>query len=135
VRDKLVELGRWLEIHKASGEQVFSEVTVVSDQGAPAVRTVSAKMTMSSVSVTFEAKVGEAEGAQVVRITNPLKITYGIFGTVVRARGFDMVFKLVPYSGGVVVDATCFVKLEMYEAKASKATESLRPIFGWLRAG
>jgi hypothetical protein len=67
-----------------------------------------------------------------VTLTNTNAFKHWLAGTVMDANKLTIAVRLVPYEGGVIVDATMRVKLRKMEDKAAELTGSLASIFEWL---
>lgn len=131
---QLLSVGRWTEIRDAEGEQPFQRAELLSDSGDGATRTVTGKISMER-NVTLEVRaVASQEGAaRVVRVTNTTAFKHWLAGTVLEANKLVIDVKLVPYEGGVIVDATMRAKLKKMEDKAPELTSAIQSIFDWLK--
>jgi hypothetical protein len=130
---QLLSVGRWTEIADPEGDKPFKRAEVLSDTGELGARTVTGKITMDK-GVTLEVRaVATAEGGtRTVRIVNTTGFKHWLAGTILEANRLFIDVKLVPYEGGVIVDATMRAKLKKMEDKAPELTASLESIFTWL---
>jgi hypothetical protein len=134
VLDRLLAVQRWTEIRDVDGDKPFTKAQLLSDADANGSRTVTAKITLDAgATLEIKAVAKDAEGgAIVVSATNTTSFKHWLAGTILDQNKLALDVRLVPYGGGLIVDATMRVKLKKMEDKAPKLTGSVAPIFEWL---
>lgn len=133
VLDRLLAVQRWTEIRDTEGQKAFSKAQLLSDDEAGAVRTVTAKITVDGGAKLDIRGTAKQSGEKiVVTITNTNAYKHWLMGTILEANKLVMEISLVPYEGGVIVDATMRAKLAKMEDRAPELTGSITSIFDWL---
>jgi hypothetical protein len=132
--DRLLAVQRWTEIRDAEGETPFTRAQLLSNNDASGVRTVTAKITLDAgATLEIKANAKDAEGGAIaMQATNTTKFKHWLAGTILDENKLAMDVRLIPYEGGLIVDATMRVKLKKMEDKAPALTGSVTSIFDWL---
>lgn len=134
VLTRLLTVGSWKDITDADGQKPFTQASVVRQTGTGNVRTVDAKLVLESgLDIAAKATAKEDGNNLVVKIVNTSEYRHWFVGTVLRAEKLVIDIKLVPYKNGTIVEANMKVKLETVEDRAPEATQSLVPMFDWLK--
>ncbi len=133
VLDRLLAVQRWTEIKDTEGAKAFSKAQLLSDDEAGGVRTITAKVTVDGgAKLDIRGTAKESGEKIVVSITNTNAYKHWLIGTVLEANKLAMDITLVPYEGGVIVDATMRAKLSKMEDRAPELTGAIASIFDWL---
>lgn len=133
VLDRLLAVQRWTEIRDTEGTKAFSKAQLLSDDEAGGVRTITAKVTVDGgAKLDIRGTAKESGEKLVVSITNTNAYKHWLMGTILEANKMSMDIALVPYEGGVIVDATMRAKLAKMEDRAPELTGSIASIFDWL---
>lgn len=133
---KIAGVRRWPEITNEDGSRVFTAARVSSDNAQNGTRTVRANVTLDgdiALDTKLVAQPGE-NGSQKVTITNTSGYRHWLAGQVLDPNGLAIELELVPYQGGVIVNAKARVKLNSQEQMAPGITSYVVPIFNWLKA-
>jgi len=131
---RLLTVGSWREITDADGERPFTQASIVRQSGTGATRTLETKLVLKSgVDIAAKATAKEDGTNLVVKIVNTSEYRHWFVGTVLKAEKLVIDIKLVPYNNGTIVEATMKAKLETVEDRAPEATQSLVPMFEWLK--
>lgn len=136
VLDRLLSVARWTEISDGEGYRPFTRAEMLSDRTQDGVRTVAVKVTLDG-GVALEIRGTSKSGADKIeiRMTNSTAYRHWLIGTVLDENKLQLSFDLVPFRGGVIVDATLKAKLKKKEDRAAELTGAVGPIFSWLAAG
>lgn len=136
VLTRLLSVNGWTEIRDPDGDQPFHKAEILSDDDVNGVRKLHVKLTLDK-GVTLEVEATARQGARgiEVRMTNTTGYRHWLAGTILEAGKLHISFDLVPYAGGVIVDATMAAKLKKMEDKAAGMTGAVTLVFDWIAAG
>lgn len=134
VLTRLLTVGSWKEITDAAGQRPFTQASILRQTGAGTTRTLETKLVLKSgVDIAAKATAKEDGTNLVVKIVNTSEYRHWLVGTVLKAEKLVIDIKLVPYKNGTIVEANMKAKLETVEDRAPEATQSLVPMFDWLK--
>ena len=136
VLTRLLSVKGWTEIRDAEGGQPFVKAEITSDTTVAGARKIGVKLTLDE-GVTLEIEGTAKEGGRgiEVRMVNTTGYKHWLAGTIIEAGKMRIAFDVVPYEGGVIVDATMSAKLKKMEEKAAGMTASVALVFDWIAAG
>lgn len=132
--DRLLTIGKWTEIVDADGDRPFSQARVAKQTGSGFSRRIDASLTANG-GVKLDVNVVSKPAAQgaTVNITNTSEFRHWLIGPVLAPGKLVIDVKLIPHSGGTIVDATMKVKLLQREEDAADLTGAIKPTFEWLK--
>lgn len=136
VQEKLLGVRKWPDIKGDDGSRVFTASRVVSDDKGETKRTIKANVTLDG-DISLDTKlVADARegGGRKVSVANTSTYRHWLAGDVLLPGKLTIDLALIPYQGGVIVDAKARVKLEASEDSAPAITGYVVPIFNWLKA-
>ncbi len=131
---RLLAVEKWTEITDGAGAHPFTHSTLVRQSGDGVTRTVAAKLTLDAgVDIDTKATTKKSGEDLTIRISNTSAYSHWFLGTVLLPSNLVIDVKLVPYKSGTIVQASMKVKLEAAQDRAAGVTQTLVPMFDWLK--